>query len=161
MHTDALSILCSTCRNATPLATCSAENPVGCGSCGHTYSWDEGILLLDCADDRSDHPDEALPLLADVESRHFWFNGRNKLILSTMREFIGTLESGWVLDIGCGTGFLLAALQRAGMNVLGLDMHLDALRYARKRTKGLLLWGTVTRVPFTAQFDVVMLCDVY
>lgn len=116
--------------------------------------------MLGGEDNRGDYPNEAYALLADVESRHFWFSGRNKLILSTMREVIGPLKGRSVLDIGCGTGFVLAALERAGMKGCGLDMHLSGLRHARKRTKGLLLCETAARVPFRAQFDVVVLCDV-
>src|SRR5262249_8704123 len=137
-----------------------ADKPVRCSGCGHGYRWCNGILLLDNAGNQSDYPDESYALLAEVEPRHFWFTGRNQVILATMRRTIGPLADRSVLDIGCGTGFVLAALERAGMTVCGLDMHLAGLRYARQRTNGLLVRETATRIPFADEFDVVMLCDV-
>lgn len=156
----AQSFLCGKCDNPVPLAPRPTDEPVDCPSCGHTYFWDDGILLLDSSAHRNDYPDDAYTLLAEVEPRHFWFSGRNRLILSTMREVIGPLEGRCVLDVGCGTGFVLAALERAGMVGCGIDMHIAGLRYARERTQALLLCGTATGVPFDAQFDVVTLCDV-
>ena len=82
------------------------------------------------------------------------------MIIATMRRVIGPLAGRSVLDIGCGTGFVLAALELSGMIACGLDMHLAGLRYARARTHGLLVCETATRVPFANQFDVAMLCDV-
>ncbi len=160
MPTNTLSFLCIMCNSPISLDMLPTETSLRCPHCEHTYASDDGILVLRNTGGQDDYPDEVYALLADVESRHFWFSARNTLILSTMREVIGPLEGRSVLDIGCGTGFVLAALERAGMNGCGLDMHLAGLRYARKRTHGLLLCETTTRVPFSAQFDVVMLCDV-
>lgn len=122
--------------------------------------WEDGILLLDRTTDRVDHPEEFYGLLAEVEPKHFWFSTRNRLILSTMREAMGPLAGRSVLDVGCGTGFVLAALERAGMVACGIDMHIGGLRYARERIRGPLLCGTATRLPFERQFDAVLLCDV-
>jgi SAM-dependent methyltransferase len=55
---------------------------------------------------------------------------------------------------------VLAALEAAGMEGCGLDMHLPALRIARTRVRGLLLCGRAAGVPFRKQFDGALLCDV-
>lgn len=158
--TSTLSFLCDTCSNSILLPTGPTATPLRCTSCGHTYYWSDGVLMLGRAGDANDYPDEVYGLLAEIEPKHFWFSGRNDLIVSIMRRAIGPLAGRSALDIGCGTGFVLAALERAGMIGCGLDMHLAGLHYARKRTQGALLCQAATHIPFTAQFDVVMLCDV-
>jgi 2-polyprenyl-3-methyl-5-hydroxy-6-metoxy-1,4-benzoquinol methylase len=155
-----ISILCATCHQAISLGHAAGTAPVHCPKCGHVYRWSNGILQLGEISDRGDYPDESYALLADAEPRHFWFAGRNQVITATMRRTVGQLAGRSVLDIGCGTGFVLAALEQAGMTVCGLDMHMAGLRYARQRVRGLLVCETATRVPFIDQFDVVMLCDV-
>jgi SAM-dependent methyltransferase len=116
-------------------------------------------LLLGGPND-DEQPNEYYPLLVEAEPRHFWFGARNRLILATMREVIGPLAGRSVLDVGCGTGFVLAALERAGMRICGLDTHVEGLRYARGRVSGPLVSATAPPVPFVDQFDVAMLCDV-
>lgn len=133
---------------------------LSCEHCGRTYAWSHGVLVLGEEASQEDYPDEVYALLADIEPRHFWFSGRNKLIISAMRKTLGPLAGRSVLDVGCGTGFVLAALEQAGMHVCGLDMHMAGLRFARQRTRGLLVCETATRIPFSEQFDAVMLCDV-
>ena len=116
--------------------------------------------MLGHSADPDDYPEDLSSLLAEVEPRHFWFGERNRLIVSTMREALGELTGRTVLDVGCGTGFVTAALERAGMATCGLDMNLAGLRHARRRTSGPLLCQDAARVPFSEQFDVAMLCDV-
>src|SRR5262249_31055327 len=100
---DTINILCGICRQAIRLNQPIADKPVRCSGCGHGYRWCNGILLLDNAGNQSDYPDESYALLAEVEPRHFWFTGRNQVILATMRRTIGPLADRSVLDIGCGT----------------------------------------------------------
>jgi SAM-dependent methyltransferase len=107
-----------------------------------------------------DYPDNVYALLVAVEPRHFWFRARNRVIAATLRAALGELRGRTVLDVGCGTGGVLAALEQAGMHGCGLDMHLVGLRHARRRTRGPLVCETATRIPFSAQFDAVLLCDV-
>ena len=134
--------------------------PIACAGCSRAYTWQDGVLILGESADPDDYPEELHALLAEVEPQHFWFGERNRLILSTMREVLGQLAGRAVLDIGCGTGFVTAALERAGMDTWGLDMNLAGLRHARVRVRGPLLCEDAARVPFTGQFDVSMLCDV-
>lgn len=103
------------------------------------------------------HRDE---ILEDIEERHFWFRSRARGILATLQELLGPLRGRTALDIGCGTGFVLAQLERAGMVGCGLDIDLHGLRRARRHTTSVLVHTSGQEVPFTGQFDVAMLCDV-
>ena len=156
----ALQLSCLGCGGTSFLPLCSTDTAIQCADCQQTSRWHDGILLLNTKGKADDYDAEGYSLLVEVEPRHFWFRGRNRLILSTVRETVGELTGRSVLDIGCGTGSVLASLERAGMIGCGLDMHLTGLRYARRRVKGPLLCSSALQVPFVSQFDVVMLCDV-
>ena len=64
-----------------------------------------------------------------------------------------------VLDVGCGTGWFAAGLQRArpDLTVLGLDLSAGMLSKARAAGAGDLVQGDGTGLPFAdATFDVVV-----
>ena len=56
--------------------------------------------------------------------------------------------------------YVLAALERAGLQTCGLDMNWAALHVARRRTRGVLVRGLAQADTLAPQFDVVTLCDV-
>ena len=159
---SALTMDCVACGRPVPLPQydgTDGDAPLACPGCGHRYARRGGIVLVE---DRptDDMPDDFYDILAETEPRHFWFGTRNKLILATMRAALGPLAGRTVLDVGCGTGFVTSALERAGMRAVGIDMHEVGLRFARPRMRGPLLCATATTLPFKDQFDVAMLCDV-
>src|SRR5688572_985948 len=49
--------------------------------------------------------------LASLEAKNFWFRGRNRLILWAMQRYFPSPTK--MLEIGCGTGFVLAAIEKA------------------------------------------------
>lgn len=136
------------------------ESALRCGGCRATYSTTGGVVAVTEAADDRDYPAALVDLVASVEQRHFWFAARNDVILSTMRRVIGTVTGLRVLDIGCGTGFVTGALERAGMDAWGIDMHRGALMRARSRIRGPLFSNDATRLPFFRDFDVASLFDV-
>ena len=157
----ALKFVCADCGSSVPFGDHRTAAPVSCPGCGRRSTWEDGVLRIGSgAAPQDDYPVELYAVIAEIEPRHFWFRARSRLVVSALREAIGSARGRSVLDIGCGTGFLLAAIERAGFTVAGLDMHLEGLRYARARTAGALLCDSATRVPFSAQFDAVTLCDV-
>lgn len=64
---------------------------------------------------------------------------------------------GHVLDLGCGTGTLSAALSRLGYNVVGIDQSHAMLRIANSKYIGLHVQAIASELPFfDEQFDAVI-----
>src|SRR2546430_15251016 len=65
----------------------------------------------------------------EEDRRHWWFRGRLAVLLATLRRVLppGRLR---LLELGCGTGNVLAALAEFGMAV-GMETHPDPTAAAR------------------------------
>ncbi|MGH7738652.1 MAG: class I SAM-dependent methyltransferase, partial [bacterium] len=66
-------------------------------------------------------------------------------------------------EIGCGTGFVLQALERetAGLELFGSEIHLEGLRYARERlARTELFQMDAQHIPFRNEFGGIGLFDV-
>jgi SAM-dependent methyltransferase len=148
---------CPRCAGSVPL---SSTDPSECPSCRTPFPLDGGILSLGVTRDDRDYPERLVSLIAGVEERHFWFAARNDVIVSTLRRAIGPLRDRQLVDIGCGTGFVLAALEAAGVRGCGIDMHATSLRIARTRVRGPLVLSDAAELPFFADFEVSTLFDV-
>jgi 2-polyprenyl-3-methyl-5-hydroxy-6-metoxy-1,4-benzoquinol methylase len=72
------------------------------------------------------------------------------------------IQGGRVLDVGCGYGFLLAALEKAGYEAHGIEKSAHAAEQARRRTRGRVVeQGAEEPFPFPdGHFDAVTLLDV-
>lgn len=102
-------------------------------------------------------------LLDSVEDRHFWFRARRHIIRTLVRRIAAEMAPGYLaLEAGCGNGSVLQALEQACPRgtVFGMDLFLEGLRYARKRTSCSLIQGDVDHLPFQRQFDLIGCFDV-
>ncbi len=107
-------------------------------------------------------PEYFAPLFA-VEDRHFWFRGRNPLIAAIVCDLAAQFGPGYrVLEAGCGTGSVLAALEKVctGGTVFGMDLFDEGLRFARMRSDCPLVQGDIHHPPFALRFPVIGLFDV-
>lgn len=95
-----------------------------------------------------------------VEERHWWFVGRQRIVLGLLAASGSGGDAQTLLDIGCGTGaFLKAASER--YEAWGTDSSPLAIEYARKRSLTKLHCGTLEDLPFgDRRFDWVTLLDV-
>lgn len=66
---------------------------------------------------------------------------------------------GPTLDVGCGTGRLVAALHRAGRAVLGIDVSPEAVRQAQRRGVWVIRADVFGPVPGEGQWRTVLLAD--
>jgi SAM-dependent methyltransferase len=101
--------------------------------------------------------------LAKIESEHFWFRTRNQVIAALAEQITEILPDGFrVLEVGCGTGNVLRALQQACPRgiVVGMDLFAEGLAIARTRTSCPLVQGNLEQPGFGVQFDLIGAFDV-
>jgi SAM-dependent methyltransferase len=101
---------------------------------------------------------EHLPL---AEEGSFWFRSRNSLIVWALRRYFPNAES--MLEVGCGTGFVLAGVRDAfpHMRLVGGELFPAGLEVAARRVPDAeLLELDARRLPFEAEFDIVGAFDV-
>ena len=100
--------------------------------------------------------------LAGLESQHFWFRARNKLICTALQRYFPQINN--FLEIGCGTGFVLANIKKRFpmLSAYGSDIHVTSLPYAQKRllSDTNLFQMDAKNMPFVKQFDVIGAFDV-
>jgi SAM-dependent methyltransferase len=99
--------------------------------------------------------------LVAAEAWHFWFRARRTLVLWALRKYFPACRS--VIDVGCGTGFVVQELQRTSptLRVVGCDILHQAVSTARRRQPDLHLFqGDVLRLSVQRQFDVIAALDV-
>jgi SAM-dependent methyltransferase len=89
-----------------------------------------------------------------AEYEHFM--GRwSRRLAKPFLEFAGIRPSDQVLDVGCGTGVLMAALAEAGAEVVGIDAsepYLDGARRHRSHPNITYELGDVCRMGFADGF---------
>jgi len=82
---------------------------------------------------------------AEIEDTHWWFRGR-RAIFGRLLERFERAPGLRILDIGFGTGAMLAFLARYG-EVIGMDMSAEAIRFARTRCNHPMLRGDISHIP--------------
>ena len=97
-------------------------------------------------------------LFYSLEDTHWWFQGRKELVLSLLRRYT-PLPWPRILDVGCGTGGMLAEFQRLGSSI-GIDTAPESGTFCRRRGLPMIL-ASGTELPLAdASFDVVSALDV-
>ena len=99
--------------------------------------------------------------MAGVENGHYWFESRNRLITWAIRRYFPGARS--FLDVGCGTGFVLAAVQAAfpQMALAGCDYLPEGIVHARRRLPSVPFFRADGRaLPIARPFDLVGAFDV-
>lgn len=114
--------------------------------------------------DVQEYYDRLAPHLVAVEGRNWHLQSRMALVTGTIQGFAGT--PGRVLDVGCGTGFLLERLAVEGWSGVGIDLSPDSVQLAEERLERL---GFAEHVgaevgsayePPSGPFDLVTVTDV-
>ena len=93
----------------------------------------------------------------EVEDRHWWFVGRRRIVLDHLARY--GRRNGRLLDLGCGTGGVLAHLGTMG-EAYGIDPSPEAVGFCQQRGLPVAL-GSGMDLPFRdATFDAVLALDV-
>jgi SAM-dependent methyltransferase len=99
--------------------------------------------------------------LAQIEGQHFWFRARNKLIFWVLAKYFPRSEN--FLEIGCGTGFVLAGLREIfpKLSIAGSEFYVEGLEIAARRVPDAFLFQMDARcIPYESEFDVIGAFDV-
>lgn len=100
-------------------------------------------------------------VLAELESRNFWFRARNALVLHVLRKYVPMMQR--FLEIGCGTGYVLNGVRKEypHAEVLGSEIFVEGLRHAAERLGSeRLLQMDARAIPYSASFDAIGAFDV-
>jgi SAM-dependent methyltransferase len=131
--------------------------------CGFSPPRREGYVELapELDDEDGGFGAEGFAQLFDLESHHFWFQSRNRLVEWALRKYFGAPRH--VLEVGCGTGFVLSHLERAfpSTRFSGGEAYPQALAFAASRLRRTQLYQLDVRaLPFQEEFDVIGAFDV-
>jgi SAM-dependent methyltransferase len=72
---------------------------------------------------------------------------RGSLLQRVLHNMHGILPGDTILDIGCGSGGVVADLRARGYNAIGIDPHEPSLRYGRDTLNLPLYTGTIKDAP--------------
>ena len=130
-------------------------------------SWQPAIIdgrpafAVGLADQNSGFSSDYFVRLAEMECGHFWFESRNELLVWALSKYFAGMQS--ILEIGCGTGFVLNGLANRfpQVRLAGSEVFREGLTFAASRMPGVeLLQMDARDIPFVAEFDVIGAFDV-
>ena len=106
-------------------------------------------------------PEGETDTLAQVVAEHFWFRSRNELVIWALGRYFP--HPARILDVGCGTGFVLTAIRAwsADVVLVGSDVDAAALEVARHRVPtATFARADAQHLEHDEEFDVVCALDV-
>ena len=134
-----------------------------CPHCGYSVQVLRGHLAFapDQALENEGFRPEFFADLAALEEGNFWFRARNRLIVWVLRKYFRNAKA--LLEIGCGTGFVLAGIAKEipSIRLAGSEVFTDGLAFAAARVaEAELFQMDARRIPFENEFDVIGAFDV-
>ena len=134
-----------------------------CPQCGHAPPSAGGFPAFapEIAHGASGYDPAHFAELARLEAGNFWFRARNRLIAWAIGRYCGGARN--FLEIGCGTGFVLAGIAAAfpAMKLAASEASAEGLAFAAARVPGAsLMQMDARRIPFRDEFDAIGAFDV-
>ena len=134
-----------------------------CPACAYLPSSVDGFAVLApaLAEGGAGFRPEAFAQLAALEAQNFWFRARNKLIVWALKRHFPNMQR--YLEIGCGTGYVLAGVEQAypAATLVGSEIFSVGLPYAASRVKSAeLIQMDARHIPYVEEFDVIGAFDV-
>src|SRR5450756_2569965 len=96
----------------------------------------------------------------EMEDTHWWFRAKRRIALDLVKRHLSCERTPRFLDLGFGTGSMLADIEGLG-DVVGMDASEDAIRYASERTGATLLQGEIPESlsRIEGRFDCILMLD--
>jgi SAM-dependent methyltransferase len=134
-----------------------------CPSCHHKPARHLNFLSFatEVAVERVGFKPKSYGQLAEAEEENFWFRARNSLLTWALERYFPSAQS--LLEIGCGTGFVLRGFRSTfpTLKLTGSDVLCEGLFFASKRVPEATLMQMDARcIPFENEFDVLGAFDV-
>lgn len=135
-----------------------------CPSCGFSPAVIDGYRAFapDLAQENDGMAPHSHALLDRLQEGNFWFRARNNLIMDLVKAHFPGAQR--VLEVGCGTGFVLKAVRRAlpQAAIVGSEIYANGLGHAAKRLgeRGEVLQMDARHIPYEKEFDLVCAFDV-
>lgn len=149
--------LCTAC--AKPVSSQTGT----CPFCFHEPVKINGHLAFapELAEESEGFEPEYFGNLASLEAGNFWFRSRNALVIWALGKYFPQART--LLEIGCGTGYVLSGIKRAfpDLELSGSEVFSAGLSFAAKRLPdGQLFQMDARQIPFREEFDVIGAFDV-
>ena len=94
----------------------------------------------------------------DAQDSFWWHKGMRRFFSLFLNAYVGGTDNV-ILDLGCGTGALFAALRPYGA-IYGIDIAEEAVRYARKQGMAReVISGNAIALPFAPDTFAVVVCS--
>jgi SAM-dependent methyltransferase len=150
-------------RSCPQCGTPVMQREWSCAACGWRAPVAEGMpLFAPAAASESEGFDPIyFEDLAQLESGNFWFRARNRTILWALARYFPRAES--MLEVGCGTGFVLAAIRGAlpHLRLCASEVLVEGLARTARRVQDVeFLQMDARSMPFRDEFDVIGAFDV-
>ncbi len=143
-------------------AEVTAEN-WHCAACGHAPEHLNGFPAFApaLAVDNDGYDDRYFAELFRLESGNYWFRARNALLIWALQRYFPRARD--YLEIGCGTGYVLAgvAAARPDLQLHASEISSRGLPFAAGRVPQAALFQMDARaIPFAGHFDIIGMFDV-
>lgn len=100
-------------------------------------------------------PDE-YEIMFRLEETHWWYRAVHLLIFDALEKELPDWREKEILDVGCGTGWILKELGNPERNV-GIDLACEAISFCHQRGLNNVRQGDICALPFAdASFDAVI-----
>jgi SAM-dependent methyltransferase len=144
-------------------ASTNCDSDWSCGDCGNLPDVVAGFPAFapELAAGNDGFREEFFAGLADLEAESWWFRARNELITWALRNDLPDSRS--LLEIGCGTGYVLSGIHaaRPEIQLAGSEIFSAGLAFAATRVPSAAFYQIDARnIPFRDEFDVIGAFDV-
>jgi SAM-dependent methyltransferase len=134
-----------------------------CSQCGNVIQVVDGFesYAPEMARGGGGFKSDYFSILARLEANNFWFKSRNRIIVWALKKYTKNFRS--MLEIGCGTGFVLSHLvtKFPHANFSGSEIFAKGLDYAATRLPvANLMQMDARKIPYIKEFDVIGAFDV-